>query len=58
MVHSVKCDREIALYFQGHYQEIHILNRLSIANQQKSREKVGIKFGKSSEKVEIIGVKK
>ena len=32
--------------------------RLSSALQPKSREKVGIKIGKSSEKVGIIGVKK
>ena len=32
--------------------------RLSSAHQQKSREKVRVKFGKSSEKVGIIGVKK
>ena len=32
--------------------------RLSSALQQKSREKEGIKFGKRSKKVGIIGVKK
>ena len=32
--------------------------RLSSALKPKSREKVGIKFGKSREKVGIIGVKK
>ena len=33
-------------------------HRLSSALQPKSREKLGIKFEKSSEKVGIIGVKK